>query len=154
MYVPYSLDVPRLAHSAGYPPLREAAVVRDQYIRDATVIRVAAGSAFVADIHLGWHTRKRVTCRLAGLVAPDHTQPGGDEARTGLADILGRGHVVVRSVRCDGDRCDADVYVTDPDGDGEQWWVNGWMVGHGYAVLWDGTGPRPTVPWPPVPVGA
>lgn len=126
-------------------------MVRDQYVRDATVIRVASGSAFVADIHLGWHARIRATCRLAGLVAPDHTQPGGAEALTALATILGRGPVTIRSVRIDGNRCDADAYVVDPDGG--QLWVNGWLVAHGYAVLWDGTGPRPTVPWPPVPAG-
>jgi len=129
-------------------------VTRDPYIRAATVVRVIDGDTFLCDVDLGFYVTVRMSCRLAGINAPEHNQPGGGEARTALAAMLGKGRVTVESVRADkyAGRFDAAVFVTEPtDSAGmyRAWNVNAWLVEQGYAVPWNGEGPRPPVPWPP-----
>lgn len=123
--------------------------MKDLYVRSAAVVRVIDGDTFVADVDLGFFVTVRMSCRVAGINAAEHDQPGGPEARTGLASVLRLGAVSVRSVRSDkyAGRFDADVAVTAPEG--QVWDVAGWLVGQGLAVRWDGTGPRPPVAWPP-----
>ncbi len=125
----------------------------DNFVRAATVARVVDGDTFTADVDLGFYVRVRMSCRLVGLNAPEHNEPGGPEARTALATLLGKGEVTVASVRADkfAGRFDAEVTVTGPPADGGRpaWHVNAWMIQQGYAVAWDGTGPKPRVPWPP-----
>lgn len=92
-------------------------------------------------------------CRVKGVQAPELTDPGGPEVRDALASLapvgadmrvgnLGgyprAGHVTVSVL----------VKV-------HQVWVDvgSWLLDLGYAVPWDGTGKRPTVPWPPAPRG-
>jgi endonuclease YncB( thermonuclease family) len=160
--------------------------VNDTYIRRVQVARVLDGDTFVCDVDLGFHVLVRMSCRLAGINAPEHDEPGGPQARAALAAILGRGGVTVCSVRADkyAGRFDAVVVVTgsvtgppvaheptdepvdlareagvpthvEPPGEHEPAGeplpsdVSRWMVEHGYAVPWNGTGPKPPVPWPP-----
>lgn len=64
-----------------------------------------------------------------------------------LGVLLADAPITVRSVKADkyAGRFDADVTT----GRGVD--VAGALVGAGMAVRWDGTGPRPAVPWPPTP---
>ena len=130
-------------------------MIRDPYVRAAAVVRVIDGDTALMDIDLGFYVRVRMSCRLAGINAPEHNEPGGPEARTALAAILGKGAVTVESVRADkyAGRFDAQVVVAEHTAPGvyREWNVNAWLVEQGYAVSWDGTGPRPAVPWPPDP---
>lgn len=124
---------------------------RDEYVRAVGVVRVIDGDTFVADVDLAFHITIRMSCRLTGVNTPERGQPGWAEARDELAHVLGLGPVTVRSVKADkyAGRFDADVVVTptgDPFGPVD---VASWLVGAGVAVRWDGTGPRPAVPWPP-----
>lgn len=123
---------------------------RDTYTRAVTVVDVIDGDTFRCEVDLGFYVRVRMSCRLAGLNAPEHNQPGGIAVRSWLEAILfpaGKPapSVVVQSVRADkfAGRFDAIVMV-----DGVN--VNDLMIQLGFAVPWDGTGPRPLVPWPPV----
>lgn len=128
--------------------------MKDPYVRAVTVITVTDGDTFTCAVDLGFYITCRMACRLTGINAPEHNEPGGPEARTALAAILGRGPVTVQSVKADkyAGRFDAHVVVTEParHGPGATVWdVAAWMVGNGHAVWWDGTGPKPPVPWPP-----
>ena len=115
------------------------------YIYKATVVDVHDGDTFTADIDLGFDVRIRYRVRLAGCNAIELGQPGGYEARAHLLGLLPVGSVcLVSSVAFDkyGGRIDAGV-----QGFGGKW-VQDQMIRDGYAAAWDGTGPRPTPPWP------
>jgi endonuclease YncB( thermonuclease family) len=119
--------------------------MKDDYVRSATVVRVLDGDTVILDVDLGFYMRARMSCRLAGINAPEHNQPGGPEAKAALTELLSRGDVTVRSVHADKYAGRFDAYVVI---EGSVWTVNAMLVQQGYAVMWDGTGPRPTVPWP------
>lgn len=121
-------------------------MIRDDYIRTVTDIRVIDADTFVCTVDLGFYVAVRMSCRLAGCNAPERHDPGGPEATAALAALLTGQTVTVRSIRPDkfAGRFDAQVYAGTVD-------VTAWMIDHGYAVAWDGTGRRPTVPWPPIP---
>jgi len=128
--------------------------MRDDYVRRVTVVDVIDGDTFRCDVDLGFYVRVRMSCRLAGLNAPELAEPGGPEAREALREMLSRGTTRVQSVRADkfAGRFDAEVMVdgpVQPDRTFTSWYVNGLMVEQGLAVRWDGRGQRPTVPWPP-----
>jgi endonuclease YncB( thermonuclease family) len=123
--------------------------MHDEYVRAATVVRVIDGDTVSLDVDLGFYVRVRMSCRLVGLNTPESSEPGGSEVRAALTDVLSRGAVTVVSVKADkyAGRFDADVVVTTPAGDVLH--VNRWLIEQGFAVAWDGRGPRPLVPWPP-----
>lgn len=86
--------------------------------------------------------------RIAGINAAELSEPGGPEARDALAGLLPLGTVVtLRHVRPDkyAGRVVAQV-ITGPGVD-----VGPWLIERGLAVPWNGTGPKPNVPWPPAP---
>lgn len=124
--------------------------MKDSYIRSVAVVEVIDGDTFRCDVQLGFYVTVRMSCRLAGINAPEHNQPGGPEAKAGLAELLAAGSVTVESVRADkfAGRFDAKVVVT---GWGTTTDVRAELIRRGLAVPWDGTGPRPLVPWPPTP---
>lgn len=128
-------------------------MVGDNYIRAATVVDVVDGDTVRLDVDLGFYVQVRMLCRLAGLNAPEHNQPGGPQATLALTRLLAQGAVTVMSVAPDkyAGRFDAQVLVTAPPvaGVSEVVHVNQWLIDQGFAVAWDGTGPRPSVPWPP-----
>lgn len=91
-----------------------------------------------------------VGVRLAGINAPELSEPGGPEVRDALQALVPAGTVVYLSgLRPDEYRArvDANVRVGGVD-------IAGWLLARGYAVVWDGRGKRPRVPWPPVPPGS
>jgi endonuclease YncB( thermonuclease family) len=84
--------------------------------------------------------------RIAGINAAELSEPGGPEARDALAGLLPAGTVVtLRRVRPDKFAGRVDARLIRADGVD----VGQWLVGHGHAASWDGTGPRPVPPWPP-----
>lgn len=129
--------------------------MKDPYVRAITVVSVTDGDTFACAVDLGFYVTVRMACRVAGINAPERTDPGGPEARTALAAILGAGPVTVQSVKADkyAGRFDAivtvarDVLPGRPRATVQD--VALWLVQQGHAVWWDGTGPKPSVPWPP-----
>ena len=84
--------------------------------------------------------------RLAGVNAPELSEPGGKEVRDLLAAELPPGTVVtLRRVHPDkyAGRIVATV-ITQAGLD-----VAFWLVDHGYGAPWSGVGIKPKVPWPP-----
>lgn len=121
---------------------------RDPYVRAVTVVDVHDGDTFTADVDLGFHVRVRMACRLAGLNCAELGQPGGPQARAETARLLALGAVTVESIGVDkfSGRFDAVVVVTPAAG--PRVVVNDALIGSGFAVAWDGAGPKPLVPWP------
>jgi endonuclease YncB( thermonuclease family) len=138
----------------GLPRGWAAGLVADEYVRPAEAVRVIDGDTFVAQVDLGFYTWTRQSCRLAGLNCNEANEPGGPEAREELRRLLALGSVTVRSVHADkfAGRFDALVFIVGPDGRSLVD-VNRSLVEHGYAVPWDGRGPKPRVPWPRAPGG-
>jgi micrococcal nuclease len=124
--------------------------VKDDYTRGVTLVRVVDGDTVVLDIDMGWHVRSRWSCRLIGINAPDRGEGGYAEAKAALGTILAAGPLAVRSLKLDpddkyGGRFDGLLFVRRGD---EVLLVQRWLIDHGYAVEWNGEGPRPLVPWP------
>ena len=85
--------------------------------------------------------------RVAGINAPELSEPGGPEARDALAGLLTPGMVVtLRHVHPD--KFAGRVVSQIITGKGED--VGPWMISRGFAVAWSGVGPKPAVPWPPL----
>jgi endonuclease YncB( thermonuclease family) len=88
-----------------------------------------------------------VGCRVRGTQAPElGKDPGAEQVRDFLAARLPVGeHVVVGDVgpypRAGHITCSLSM------ADGTD--LAGWLIERGYAVAWDGRGPKPVVPWPP-----
>lgn len=117
----------------------------DTYVRGARVVRVVDGDTVLLDVDLGFYVHVRMSCRLAGINAREHNQPGGAEATAHLAALLMEGEsVTVGSVSADkyGGRFDGIIL------DVANLNVNERMVVDGYAARWDGVGSKPVPPWP------
>ena len=127
--------------------------MKDPYVRQVSAVEPIDGDTFRCTVDLGFHVAVRMSCRIAGINAPEHDQPGGPEATTALAMLLGRGAVTITSLSVDkyAGRFDARVVVTDPARGGhaaESWDIGQTLIAQGHAVAWDGKGARPAVPWP------
>jgi endonuclease YncB( thermonuclease family) len=125
-------------------------VKKDMYIRTVSNISVIDGDTFRCTVDLGFFVSVKMSCRLVGINALEINEPGGHEAKMHLADLLFAGvmnenPITIQSVRTDkfAGRFDAIVYAGNFN-------VNDAMIASGFAVPWDGTGPKPKVPWPPV----
>lgn len=116
----------------------------DSYVRAVTVVRVIDGDTVIVDVDLGFYVSVRMSCRLAGINAAEHNEPGGPQARLELTRLLSTGPVTVASVRADKFAGRFDAVVTAGGVN-----VNAALVSTGLAVWWDGVGPKPHVPWPP-----
>jgi endonuclease YncB( thermonuclease family) len=87
-----------------------------------------------------------VGVRVRGVQAPELGQPGGREVAAAVAAHWPPGTAAVWT--------DAGPYpraghvTATPASAGAD--VATWLLDCGYAVPWDGTGPKPPVPWPPV----
>jgi endonuclease YncB( thermonuclease family) len=94
---------------------------------------------------LGFAVWRRVSVRVDGINAIELRAPGGLAAREHLKALLpAGGEVTLTSLGWDkyGDRVDGRITLPDGRDVGEV------MVIDGYAARWDGTGARPTPPWP------
>jgi endonuclease YncB( thermonuclease family) len=84
--------------------------------------------------------------RVAGVNAPELSEPGGKEVRDLLAAELPPGTVVtLRRLHPDKYAGRVDATITTQAGLD----VAFWLLDHGFAVAWSGVGIRPRVPWPP-----
>lgn len=122
-----------------------------QYWIDVT--EVHDGDTFSCVVHLPFYIDIEMACRIAGINAIELGDPGGPEAMRHLYNLLYNADKTwVVSMKPDkfSGRFDATVftsvetspgYVTATD-------VGGQMVEDGYAVEWNGRGPKPTPPWP------
>lgn len=87
----------------------------------------------------------QVAVRVRGVQAPELADPGGPQVKAALAELIGLGAAVLvgevgpypRPGHITGSLSVAGVDVA------------GWLLNRGYAVAWDGRGPKPPVPWPP-----
>ena len=87
-----------------------------------------------------------LSIRIAGINCPDRGEGGYAVVNAALAGWLPIGRVVtLTGLKPDKFAGRADAAVATADGTS----VAGWLIDHGYAVLWDGVGRRPLVPWPP-----
>jgi micrococcal nuclease len=109
------------------------------------VVRVQDGDGIDLDVDLGFDTHHLGAFRLLGCNARELSQPGGKEARDHLAALLPPGaKVTVRTVKPDkyGGRYLAAVTLADGTDLVTQ------LIADGWAMPWDGTGPKPVPPWP------
>jgi len=89
----------------------------------------------------------RIHVRLAHYNAAELGTPGGDAAYSAVADILTVGSDIgVRVLQPDnyGMRWDAEVTLADGRDLGELLYAEGWVAPY------EGTGPKPVPPYPPV----
>lgn len=126
--------------------LAETATIKPSYTYNVEIVRVLDGDTVIVDVSCGFFITVRMSCRLVGINAIELHDPGGAAARDHLANLLAGpllGPTVVQSVGVDkfAGRFDAVLVAAGVD-------VNARMVADGYAAAWDGTGPRPTPPWP------
>jgi endonuclease YncB( thermonuclease family) len=116
------------------------------YTYAATIVRVIDGDSIVCDLDLGRHLWVRdAKHRLNGCNARALAQPGGPEARDNLAALLPVGAVVtLKSLKPYkyGDEYMADITL--PDGRD----LVPLLIADGWAVGWNGLGPKPVPPWP------
>lgn len=90
-----------------------------------------------------------VAVRLRGVQGPELADPGGQQVRAALAERLPVGATVMVG---DVGPYPRPGHITATVGQGGVD-MTGWLLERGYAVAWDGRGPKPAVPWPPVPLG-
>jgi micrococcal nuclease len=117
----------------------------------ATILDVIDGDTVHAEVQLGCDVTIKLTLRLAGINAPDlHVggQPNqaGVDARSHLIGLLftqvgvTQPVVTLSTIRDHKERYGRYLaFITTPSGIR----VNDQMVLDGYAVAWDGRGPRP-----------
>lgn len=120
--------------------------MKDDYTRNATVVRVIDGDTVALDVDLGFYVSVRMSCRLAGLNARELRDAGGPEARDHLARLLPVGQaVVVRSVEADKY---AGRFIAVIVRNGES--VNGRLLAEDWAAPYDGHGltSEHVPPWP------
>lgn len=111
------------------------------FTRKAIVRDVIDGDTIAVDVDLGFLVFSRLSCRVAGIDAPEHNTPEGQAAKTHLAGMLPAGTpLVVDSIRIDkyGGRFDANVWtLTGVD-------VGASLVAAGQAKRWAvGKEPKP-----------
>jgi endonuclease YncB( thermonuclease family) len=110
------------------------------YTRAAIVREVIDGDTVALDVDLGFRMWARLSCRLAGIDAPEHDTPAGQAAKAFLSALLPAGTpVVVDSLHTDkyGGRFDAGVWVGGQS-------VNTQLVQAGHAKAWKvGKEPKP-----------
>lgn len=90
-----------------------------------------------------------VGVRVRGVQAPELRDPGGPEVAAAVAELVGPPGAVVTFGITAADPHPGRVVgplVTQSGVD-----VAAWLLARGYAVPYDGKGPKPPVPWPPVP---
>jgi endonuclease YncB( thermonuclease family) len=106
-------------------------------VHDADTVRV--------QVDQGWGNWRDCSIRLSGINAIELKRPGGIEARDHLARMMPPGTpVTLISHGWDkyGDRTDGQIILPNGVDAGLQ------MITDGYAVAWNGKGPKPVPIWP------
>jgi endonuclease YncB( thermonuclease family) len=130
---------------------------KNNYIFQVKPVRVIDGDTFRCTIELPFYLTVEMDCRIAGINSIELADPGGPEAKQALADYLYGADVVIQSIKPDkySGRFDADVFVLQAAADtGYQTFdVGKHLIQMGFAVPWDGKGPKPKPVWPRVNAG-
>ncbi len=113
--------------------------MRDEYIRQAEVVRVIDGDSVVLQIDAGFRMAFIGHCRLYGIDAPELREPGGKEARAALSEMLAAmgDRVTVKTYKPDKFGRYLVTIYTDSVQDNAPT-VNQRMVMAGYAKAYDG----------------
>ena len=86
--------------------------------------------------------------RILGINTAELSEPGGVEAHAALAGALVPGTLVtLDGVKPDKYAGRVVAGITTKTGVS----VAAWLIARGLAVPWNGSGPKPPVPWPPTP---
>ena len=124
------------------------------YVYYARVTGVHDGDTLKVNLDLGLDTwRNDLNVRLSGVNCIELKDAGGVEARDFLRELLPVGCLVlVESIKYDkfGGRVNAKVYAGGAIGP-EVTDVSSQLIAAGYAVAWNGKGPKPVPAWPLVP---
>lgn len=123
------------------------------YTYSAVVARPIDGDTLIVDVALGFWLTIRLSCRLLartatgwiGMNARELNAPGGQEAAAYVAGLAPAGAaLLVTSIQADKFAGRFDGLITLPDGRD----LGQTVISAGFAVAWDGRGPRPVPPWP------
>ena len=119
------------------------------FLYNAQVIDVHDGDSLRVYVDRGMRDYSVWAIRLLGCNARELSAPGGPEARDELMRRLPPGMaVVLATVKPDkyGERKDAAVYYTTPDGVTHDLVAD--LIADNWAAAYDGSGPMPVPPWP------
>lgn len=111
-------------------------MMKDNYARYATVVRVIDGDTVVMDVDLGFYLTIRMSCRLYGIDAPEvvgATAEAGKASRDHLMGLLPVGTpVVIESIKADkyAGRFDGIIMLQTVN-------INEQMVTDGYATRYE-----------------
>lgn len=114
---------------------------------NASVVAVHDGDTVKVDVDLGFDAHYVTWIRLLGINAPELATDAGKVSRDALVGLLPVGTKVLvlstksaHAVMADkyGGRWDGELVLADARS------VSAWMVDGGFAVPWDGKGPKPT----------
>lgn len=114
-------------------------MIAPTFTYNASVIETHDGDTLTAVISLGFHVTYTTPIRLLGINAPELRTPTGPAARDHLNSLIGGGPIVVKTYKDPTDKYGrwlAQVFVGDLD-------VCAQMIADGFALAWDGKGPKP-----------
>lgn len=109
------------------------------HVYDAKVLSVHDGDTGTFQIDLGLRVSVTTPVRLNGINAPELSEPGGKPSRDHLIWLTRSGQVVLKTYKDPTDKYGrwlADVFVGGVN-------LCQQMIADGFAVAWDGTGPKP-----------
>lgn len=110
------------------------------HIYDATVLSVHDGDTATCAIDAGFRITVTTPIRLNGINAPELSQPTGAASRDHLIALINNQPVVLHTYKDPTDKYGrwlADVLTVAGVNLCQQ------MIADGYAVAWNGTGPKP-----------
>jgi endonuclease YncB( thermonuclease family) len=126
---------------------------KNNNVFDVKYVRTLDGDTFRCLVELPFYIRTEMDCRLAYINAFELDEPGGEEAQMFLAGILYTAQrISVQSLKPDkySGRFDGIVTIADTEGHYD---LASYLIENGYAVYWDGKGPKPKPAWPRVIAG-
>lgn len=114
------------------------------YTYRALVTAVHDGDTYNVDVDLGFSVHVQTIVRLYGCNCIELADPGGIETQAYVAGLLTGRQVLLTTVKPDkfGGRYDAHVTLPDSQDLTAKLIIEGWAVG------WNGRGPKPVPAWP------
>lgn len=75
----------------------------DNYTRNAVTVRIIDGDTVVVDVDQAFYTTIRMSCRLAGINAPEMNTTEGQRSRIRLTELLPRDgeQIIIQSIHPD-----------------------------------------------------
>ena len=121
------------------------------YTYAATIVRVIDADSLVVNLDYGrHHWELDAKHRLFGCNSRGLEEPGGLEARDNLMALLPVGRIfILRSLKPYKYGDEYMCSITLPGGED----LVTRLIAEGFAIAWNGLGPKPVPPWPRVIVG-